>query len=588
MSELKSLPIRKLLDKLHSGQIRIPAFQRNFVWDPQRISHFMDSLYKGYPFGSILLWETQDKLKEERNLGPYRLPEPEKRHPISYVLDGQQRLTSLFVTFQTDFPLPSDEEWMPVYFDMVASESPQRAQFVALHENEVDPERHFPLSCIFDVVRFRQSLLTFSSERHIHAADTLHNIFKEVQIPLQVMETEDRATVAVVFERINRFGVKLTTLELLAAWTWTEEFDLGGQLEELQEELSSFNFGDLAEQPDLILRCAAAILNDSPAIESLLTLTGEDIRTAFDVVKNGIKGAVDFLRDQLHIRTLKTLPNQLIFVPLSVYFAVSDRKMLSHREDTLRTLRKWFWQASFTERYSGQTVRAAKEDIALMKRLRRAGNTNTIDQSLPYVRVPPSYFLQNNFRTGATKTNTFVSMLAQLRPRTFISGSYINVDEVLQNYNKAEFHHIFPRAYVEREHSDDSSYVNSLANFCFLSRVDNNKIRDRPPSAYLKLMPENTSALLDVLDSSAIDISDLLDNDFFAFIQHRARVLAYIANCLMDTGEPPSNKLVREQYSRPQTDERPVAARYQIHVGNTDPLRLDRRAGGVSSPPPPQ
>ncbi|MFD1904641.1 DUF262 domain-containing protein [Paenibacillus rhizoplanae] len=82
-----------------SGEIRIPAFQRGYVWSSEQVSYLLDSIYKGFPIGTILLWRTRERLKVERDLGNYTLPDPRKDYPIDYVLDGQQRLTSLFSVF---------------------------------------------------------------------------------------------------------------------------------------------------------------------------------------------------------------------------------------------------------------------------------------------------------------------------------------------------------------------------------------------------------------------------------------------------------------------------------------------------------
>ena len=79
--------IRSLIEQVQQGQVRVPAFQRGFVWDHDRIAFLMDSIYKGYPFGSAILWQTKEQLTSERRLGPFGLPEPTANFPISYVLD---------------------------------------------------------------------------------------------------------------------------------------------------------------------------------------------------------------------------------------------------------------------------------------------------------------------------------------------------------------------------------------------------------------------------------------------------------------------------------------------------------------------
>src|SRR5918998_1923177 len=80
-----------------------------------RVAYFMDSIYKGYPFGSLLFWRTSNRLTFERNLGPFTLPPAEPNYPINYVLDGQQRVTSIFAVFQTELELPSDTQWKNIY-----------------------------------------------------------------------------------------------------------------------------------------------------------------------------------------------------------------------------------------------------------------------------------------------------------------------------------------------------------------------------------------------------------------------------------------------------------------------------------------
>ena len=75
---MPELSIRKIIEKTLSGEIRIPSFQRGFVWEPEKVAFFIDSLYKGYPIGSLLFWRTNIRLENERQLGNYSLPEPTK------------------------------------------------------------------------------------------------------------------------------------------------------------------------------------------------------------------------------------------------------------------------------------------------------------------------------------------------------------------------------------------------------------------------------------------------------------------------------------------------------------------------------
>ena len=136
--------IREIVEQVQRGQIRIPEFQRGFVWEPDRVAYLIDSIYKGYPFGSLLFWRTNEKLKSERDLGPFKLPEPRADYPIDYVLDGQQRVTSIFGVFQTELPMVNNILWEDVFFDLQAEANPQDSQFVALKASEVVSGQHPP------------------------------------------------------------------------------------------------------------------------------------------------------------------------------------------------------------------------------------------------------------------------------------------------------------------------------------------------------------------------------------------------------------------------------------------------------------
>ena len=196
---MEGLSIRKIIDKINSGEIRIPSFQRGFVWEPDAISFFMDSLYKGYPIGAVLLWRTREQLVNERNLGRFHLPDPAKDYPIDYVLDGQQRLTSIFSVFQTELEPENDPNWRDIYYIIGTEKNPQEMQFLPLSNDEVDLSKHFPLSTIFDSVKYRKATEGFNDKVKAEI-DKLQEAFKEVTIPVQLMETDDKNIVAIVFE----------------------------------------------------------------------------------------------------------------------------------------------------------------------------------------------------------------------------------------------------------------------------------------------------------------------------------------------------------------------------------------------------
>jgi hypothetical protein len=521
---MEDLTIRKILDLIPRGQIRVPAFQRGFVWDPEMVAFLMDSIFKGYPFGSLLLWRTREMLRSERQLGPFALPDRDPDYPIDYVLDGQQRITSIFGVFQNDIVPDPSIEWADIFFDLAADANAQESQFLALSSDEIDVRRHFPLKTLFSPIEYRRASEAFGNP-DIVRIDEMQARFKESRIPYQQLTTEDRARVAIVFERINRMGVPLDTLQLLTAWTWSEEFDLQREFEELREELSPFGFAGVGEDANLLLRCCSAVLSRDASPDTLVNLRGADVRDRFREIVNGVKGAIDFLRTNLRVETIANLPFSTILVPLCVFFAVPGAQFVQMSSDQRARIVRWFWRACFSRRFSSGVLRNLKEDIAAMAAL-KLGQPNTLGD-FP-VLVTKDFFKSMPFRVNAVNTKTYVLLLAQRSPLSFVSGQPVALAQVLKEYNRSEFHHLYPRAHLAAI-GIPAKDQNVLANFCFLSKVDNTALGGVAPSAYRTRMPKNTDEVL----GHAHCPPSLFADDYTVFLDERAQLLEEEANRLL-------------------------------------------------------
>src|ERR1035437_6875 len=100
LPEPQSVTFTSLFAEIEDGTIKIPQFQRDFVWSKAKSAKLLDSIVKGYPIGTFILWKTNERLRSIRNLGGVPLPDTPAGDAVKYVLDGQQRLTSLFVTLK--------------------------------------------------------------------------------------------------------------------------------------------------------------------------------------------------------------------------------------------------------------------------------------------------------------------------------------------------------------------------------------------------------------------------------------------------------------------------------------------------------
>lgn len=523
------LTIRRIVERISAGDIRIPAFQRGYVWTPDQAAYLLDSIYKGFPIGTIFLWCTDNRLKTEKNLGRFKLPEPKKDYPVNYVLDGQQRLTSLFSVFQNELSVSYEvagNEWMDIYFDVQADDGLQDSCFFALKGAEVDSQRHFPMNTIFDSGAYRKATDIFVDE-HKSKIDSMQEKFKEAIIPFQTLETDDRNKVAIVFERINREGTELNLYQLLTAWSWSEDFDLQEKFNNLIAEISPFGFSDFSENKDLQLKCCSGVIVGEAAPAAILELNGEDVRNKFEQIENGIKGSIDFLKKELKVSSIECMPYPAMMVPLVTFFATDKESGHRITDNQRKQIIKWFWYSLLTRRYSAGVNKQQQSDIAEFKKLKQ---DEKYQIKWPTFKIEKDFFLQNLFNTTTVNTKTFVLLLAQYSPKSLISGANVDLEAVLKIVNRNEFHHIFPKKYLERS-GIDRIRINCLANFCFITNADNQKIKDKAPGDYKKLIPSQS---LHVVMKHAVCPDNALDLDFDNFLTQRSQLLADTALSLVN------------------------------------------------------
>jgi len=255
-------------------------------------------------------------------------------------------------------------------------------------------------------------------------------------------------------------------------------------------------------------------------------LKGADVRARFDEIENGVKGAIDFLQANLRVRKLANLPYPTLLVPLAVFFASPGKKGVKLKDGQRETLERCFWKACFSRRFSAAVLRNLKRDITEMKALREkaASSLDSITAS-----VDRDYFLDQSFTIGTVHTKTLILLLANRGPRSFVSGSPVDLGPVLQAYNREEFHHLMPRSFL-RNLGFGTGEINRLANFAIISAQDNKILAGDAPSIYKSRM--SNTAVDGILESALIPHS-IFDDDFDRFLEARAESLAEYAQSLM-------------------------------------------------------
>jgi hypothetical protein len=258
----------------------------------------------------------------------------------------------------------------------------------------------------------------------------------------------------------------------------------------------------------------------SPA--AFINLKGADVRDRFDDIENGIRGAIDFLQKNLRVETLANLPYPAALVPLSVFFA---RKSVALKNQEREILVRWFWRSCFSRRYSAGVVRNLNRDIEEAANLREGRASTLADFAAA---VDEDYFEQP-FTIGTVNTRTFILLLAHHDPLSFASGQPVTLSEVLQAYNRNEFHHLMPRAFL-RDLGFESRDINALVNFAIISASDNKVLGGVAPSKYKARMP---AAKIHLILDRALCPEELFGDDFATFRTKRSAKLVQAARSLI-------------------------------------------------------
>jgi hypothetical protein len=507
--------LASLLSDVSKGNIKIPVFQREYVWEDEQIMSLLDSIYRGYPVGSLLLWSTKERLVHERNVGGFKLPETPEDYPVNYVLDGQQRLTTLYGVFNSD--APTEDQELADRFNV--SFVPETGEFV--HSSAADPKRAINVRSILDTTKLLPELQRFSPE-HQNEIANLTERFKDYEFPVVTIRDRSNQEVCRVFQRINSSGTTLSTLELLAAWTWSEKFDLREEIQSLLDRLAEKGYEALEKTE--VMRCLSALVTDGIDPEALVDVNPDELVQGVVRLKEAMFSAIDFLEKDIRIKNIVFLPFPIMLVPLVRFFSIAPKPSALQRKG----LERWFWHCAFTQRYKAGTNRMVKEDLDRMADL---GAGKPAFDALKGTNISPDVF-RKTWRINSTAAKATICMLAQMRPKSFHGGAEVDLSDTLSAYNARQFHHIYPKSFLA-EKSITFHEANVIANICMLTASDNNKIADKDPAEYFADIP---ASVKDDVMARAVIPQEFCNGDrsYSDFLSGRAKALATLADRLIN------------------------------------------------------
>ena len=552
------LPLEDILNKVKDGKIQIPEFQRGWVWDDVRIQSLLASISLSYPIGALMMLKdgnTQVRFKTRlvEGVDLATISDPEL-----LILDGQQRLTSLFQSLKSSKAAETRDargkairRWY--YIDIEKALNPsidrEEAIFSIAEDKKVrnfrgevildysTPDKEFeagvfPLTCVFNDDDWRNNF----NEYHDYNKDKVKlytsfsqkvvKRFQQYQIPVIQLEAETpKVAVCQVFEKVNTGGVSLTVFELLTATFAADDYSLRDdwmarekrfRKNGILSHLSNTDFLQalslLATHQKRMQQIKAGISPDNASVVSckrkeILNLSLDDYKTWADPLSLGFERAARFLHTQ-KIFSFRDIPYTTHLVPLASILAVLGDKV---DNDGVRSLvARWYWCGVMGELYGSAVESRFARDLPEVLDWVDGGNPPTTAVEATF---NPDRLLTLRRRNSAAYKGIY-ALLLKSGALDFRTG--YTIDDQMYFDESIDIHHIFPQDWCDQQKISPDQY-DSIINKTPLSAKTNRMIGGNAPSTYLERLEKsagiNHQKMDEIISSHEIDPSFLRKDD---------------------------------------------------------------------------
>jgi len=498
--------IKEIIPELESGKYILPSFQRRWEWDEDDIKDLIDSIVNNYPIGTIILWKPSNPSLTE--IDPFSKPliDTNGKKPVEtfYVIDGQQRLTSLLLLFKNWKLSRGGEE--EIKCEIPITYNPSNKRFYKSKTRGIDLSLLIKAFALEDM----ETLLKLSKETPKEQFEDMKEKIKtilEYKLPIYVMKTyeENEQTfldMAEAFIRVNRYGVRIGNLELMLSFLAGA---ISGGLKKRIYKLYDNHHKTFGIELQPVIRFAfsnfglkqtqISKVNQFRAnIEKIKKFPPSKTDIIFKKCNASLKLSIDLLREELGISNSRLLPSQIPLVTIATYLYHKNINSLEELEEhDIKNIINWFILSSFNGYYSSATDTKLDEDINTVK----SSSIFPIDQLIENMRKRKAKvkISESDIKRGLTMN------VLRREGRAHLFMLYILlIKEDADNWNgkrlketpsdKLAKHHIFPKEYLERELNIDDPddreiLISNLGNITFIHKDINSEIGDTPPTDYL-------------------------------------------------------------------------------------------------------
>lgn len=469
--------VSTILDHIDSGHMALPEFQRGYVWNRDQVRTLMQSLYRRYPVGSLLVWATQSEGAEHRGDGALA------PGVVKLLLDGQQRMTSLYGIIRGKAPAffdGNEQTFTGLHFHLEAEEfafySPIKMKDDPLWV-DVSALMRDGLSPL--ITRINESpTLQRKMGDYIARLNQIHAI-KDVDLHIEEVTGPDKTIDVVVdiFNRVNSGGTKLSRGDLALAKICAEA---PSARERMKEALRKWREADLHFNLDWLLRNVNTITTGEAKFAAMHSLDAASFSDGLVRAERAIDHLLNVISGRLGLDHDRVFFGRYAMPVMTRYLDQRGGRFADERERD--KLLFWYLQSAMWGRFSGSTESVLDQDLKLIE-----GRDGALDRLIDQVRIWRGGLrvLPENF-AGWSLGARFYPMLYLLtrmgQAKDWGTGLPLS-GHLLGKMNRLEVHHIFPKALLYK-HGYKRPEVNAIANFCFLTKDTNLQISDRSPEIY--------------------------------------------------------------------------------------------------------
>lgn len=565
----QDITINELVEMICKGELKLPEMQRKYVWRASRVRDLLDSLYRGYPSGSILVWET-DVNQPSKDMAVQQSVSPFTGHKL--LLDGQQRLTSLTAVIKGE-PIKVRDRKRPIdilfnldhpenNFEFTEVESDITNNLMSEDENEIDDEiedetenllmermknKTFMIASktlaqcpnwvsvteVFkskDYRAFYQKLniTDIDDPRLDKYSNRLNNLKSIINYRYSMNILSNKLSyeeVAEIFVRVNSLGVKLRGSDLALAQItarWNNSLEL---FEDYQRECEkSWMTLDLG----LLVRTMVVFATQHCRFAKVSSTSIKDIQNGWEKAKRGLNYAINFMRSNAKIEDESLLSSPYFFIVIAYYSQIKNENISTEES---KQLLYWLYIANAKGRYSrGSSETLLDEDLDVINK--GSGPAELI--ALLEQQFGRLSFEASDFKKRGAGTSLFSMVFIALKENgalDWYTGLGLSLSHQGQ-YHYIQYHHIFPKSLLKDKY--DPKEINEIANLAFISGKTNKQISNKKPDEYLRDIINKYGT--DAVEKQAVTTDEnLLKLDkFIDFIEKRRVDLAKRLNEFVD------------------------------------------------------